>query len=73
MVNGIGVMPPEDDSDDEIAAAVTLVLESDPFVNAAQTRTGIRRSSVTLTGVIPSGSERAKAEFDAWLSSASTA
>jgi len=66
VVNGIGVTPPEDDSDDEIAEAVTLVLEKDPFVNAAQIRVGVRQSVVTLAGVVPAESEREMAEFDAW-------
>lgn len=66
VVNGIGVTPPEDDSDDEIAEAVTLVLEKDPFVNAAQIRVGVRRSVVTLTGVVPTDAEREMAAHDAW-------
>jgi len=66
VVNGIGVTPPEDDSDDEIAEAVTLVLEKDPFVNAGQIRVGIRRSVVTLGGVVSTDAEREMAEFDAW-------
>ena len=66
VINGLGVTPPEDDSDDEIAEAVTLVLEKDPFVNAGQLRVGVRRSVVTLTGVVPTESEREMAEFDAW-------
>jgi osmotically-inducible protein OsmY len=59
-------MPPEDDSDDEIADAVRLVLEKDPFVDATQIRVGVRRSVVTLAGLVPSEPEREMAEFDAW-------
>ena len=66
VVNGLGVMPPEDDSDDEIADAVRLVLEKDPFVDATQIRVGVRRSMVTLAGLVPSEAEREMAEFDAW-------
>ncbi len=66
VVNGIGVTPPEDDSDDEIAEAVTLALEKDPFVNASQIRVGVRRSVVTLAGIVPTDAEREMAEFDAW-------
>jgi len=66
VVNGLGVTPPEDDSDDEIADAVRIVLEKDPFVDAGQIRVGVRRSIVTLTGLVPSEPEREMAEFDAW-------
>ncbi len=66
VVNGIGVTPPEADSDDDIAEAVRLILEKDPFVNASQIRVGVRNSEVTLTGVVPTPSEREMAEFDAW-------
>lgn len=66
VVNGLGVAPPEDDSDDAIADAVRLVLEKDPFVNAGQVRVGVRRAVVTLAGLVPTESERDMAEFDAW-------
>jgi osmotically-inducible protein OsmY len=66
VVNGLGVTPPEEDSDDEIADAVRLVLEKDPFVDATQIRVGVRRSIVTLAGLVPSEPEREMAEFDAW-------
>jgi len=66
VVNGIAVEPPEEDSDDAIAEAVRLVLEKDPFVNAGQIRVGVRNSVVTLTGLVPTESERDMAEFDAW-------
>lgn len=66
VVNGIGVTPPEDDSDDQIAEAVTLVLEKDPLVNASQIRVGVRRSVVTLGGIVATDAERDMAEFDAW-------
>jgi len=66
VVNGLAVTPPEEDSDEAIADALALVLEKDPFVNASQIRIGVRRSMVTLTGVVPADSEREMAEFDAW-------
>jgi osmotically-inducible protein OsmY len=66
VVNGLGVTPPEDDSDDEIADAVRIVLEKDPFVDAGQIRVGVRRAAVTLVGLVPTDSEREMAEFDAW-------
>ena len=53
MINGLGVTPTEADSDFEIADAVRLVLEKDPFVNADQLRVGVRNAIVALDGVVP--------------------
>ena len=66
VINGLGVEPAEEDNDDEIADAVRLVLEKDPFVDASQIRIGARNAAVTLTGLVPTDSEREMAEFDAW-------
>jgi osmotically-inducible protein OsmY len=66
VINGLGVEPAEEDNDDEIADAVRLVLEKDPFVDAGQIRIGARNAVVTLAGLVPTDSEREMAEFDAW-------
>lgn len=66
VINGIAVEPPEEDSPDAIAEAVRLALERDPFVDAGQIRVGVRRSVVTLVGMVASEFERDMAEFDAW-------
>jgi osmotically-inducible protein OsmY len=66
VVNGLGVTPPEEDSDDEIADAVRMVLEKDFFVDATKLRVGAKRSCVRLEGLVPTESERDMAEFDAW-------
>jgi osmotically-inducible protein OsmY len=66
VINGIGVIPLEADSDFEIADAVRLVLEKDPFVNADQLRVGVRNAVVALDGVVPNDAERDMAEHDAW-------
>jgi osmotically-inducible protein OsmY len=66
VINGIGVAPPEEDSDEAIADALEIVLEKDPFVDASQVRIGVRRAVVTLTGQVPTESERDMAEKDAW-------
>ena len=58
--------PPEDDSDDEIADAVRMVLEKDFFVDATKLRVGAKRCGVRLEGLVPTESERDMAEFDAW-------
>jgi osmotically-inducible protein OsmY len=66
VINGLGVTPPEADSDFEIADAVRLVLEKDPFVNADQLRVGVRDAVVALDGLVATEDERAMAEHDAW-------
>jgi osmotically-inducible protein OsmY len=66
IVNGLGVTPPEEDSDEEIEDAVRFALEKDPFVNASQIRIGVSNAAVRLTGTVPTESERDMAEFDAW-------
>jgi osmotically-inducible protein OsmY len=66
IVNGLGVTPPEDDNDGAITDAVRIALEKDPFVNAEQIRVSTRDNVVTLTGLVPTESEREMAEFDAW-------
>lgn len=66
VINGLAVNPPEEDRPHEIEDAVRLVLEKDPFVNAGQIRVGVIRTTVTLTGLVPTESERDMAEFDAW-------
>ena len=66
VINGLGVTPSETDSDFEIADAVRLVLEKDPFVNADQLRVGVRNAVVALDGLVPTEDERDMAEHDAW-------
>jgi len=66
VINGLGVTPPEADTAFEIADAVRLALEKDPFVNADQIRVWVRNAVVTLRGIVPTPSEREMAEFDAW-------
>jgi len=66
VINGLGVTPPEVDNDFEIADAVRLVLEKDPFVNADQLRIGVRNAVVALDGIVPTEDERDVAEHDAW-------
>ena len=66
VVNGLGVSPPEEDSDGEITDAVRLVLEKDPFVNPDQIRVATTKGTVTLDGLVPTESERDMAEHDAW-------
>lgn len=66
VVNGLAVEPPEEDNYGEIADAVRLALEKDPFVDASEIRVVVREGEVTLQGVVPTESEREMAEADAW-------
>jgi osmotically-inducible protein OsmY len=66
VVNGLGVDPREQDNDGEIAEAVRIALEKDPFVDAGNIQVATRNSVVTLTGVVPSPEQRHMAEMDAW-------
>jgi osmotically-inducible protein OsmY len=66
VINGLDVDPPQEDNDDELADAVRLVLEKDPFINASQIRIGARDCRVSLSGYVINATERDMAEFDAW-------
>lgn len=66
VVNGIEVSPSEEDNDDEVVDAVRLVLEKDPFVNAAQIRVACSNYTVTLNGLVKDPTQRQMAEADAW-------
>lgn len=67
VINGLAVEPDEADSAEEITDAVRLALEKDPFVDASQIRVATRDTVVTLTGLVPSESERDMAVQDAWF------
>jgi osmotically-inducible protein OsmY len=67
VVNGIEVVPPEEDNDDELVDAIRLVLEKDPFVNAAQIRVTCRNYAVTLEGIVKGEAQREMAEADCWF------
>ena len=66
VVNELEVVPAEDDNDDEIADALRLVLESDPWLRADRIGVNSRDHVVTLDGVVASVGERERAERDAW-------
>ncbi|MBC7963692.1 MAG: BON domain-containing protein, partial [Steroidobacteraceae bacterium] len=53
-------------NDDEVVDAIRLVLEKDPFVNAAQVRVTCRNYAVTLEGIVKSAIQRQVAEADCW-------
>jgi osmotically-inducible protein OsmY len=66
VVNGLQVVPAEEDNDDELADAIRLVLEMDPLVHADQIGIRAERGVVTLAGVLQRDEERRMAEMDAW-------
>lgn len=66
VINGLGVEPDEQDSDDEILDALRIVLDKDPFVDATQIRAGCENAVVTLEGLVVSEMQRNLAEYDAW-------
>ena len=66
VINTLGVLPAEEDSDDAIGDAVRLVLDRDPAVHATGIEVDTRDGVVTLDGTIPAASEHRAAEHDAW-------
>jgi osmotically-inducible protein OsmY len=66
VINGIGITPPEQDSEAGVTDAVLQVLEKDPFVNAESIRVHTRRAVVSLDGTVPREAEVKLAEDDAW-------
>ena len=66
VINGLGVTPPEQDSDDAITDAVQQVLEKNPLVDAESIVVSTRNAVVTLAGTVPREAERKLAEDDSW-------
>ena len=66
VINGIGVTPPEQDSEAAMTDAVLQVLEKDPFVDSESIRVHTRHSVVWLDGTVPREAELKLAEDDAW-------
>ena len=66
VVNGLEVVPPEEDAPIRIEDAVRYVLERNPYVDAGQIRVGVRIRDVRLTGFVRGEAERDMAERDAW-------
>lgn len=67
VINRLRVDPPERDGDDELADAVSLVLEIDPTLPDSQPL-GVEATFgvVTLRGTLHDEAQRARAEHDAW-------
>jgi len=67
VVDALEVQPPEQDNDDEVSDALSLVLEMDPMIPHPE-QIGIltRNYVVTLEGLVGSETEKNRAEQDAW-------
>lgn len=67
VVNGLKVVPSEQDDDDEVADALRLAWEKDPLLaDVDQLRASVRNYVVTLDGIVPRETEKQAAELDAW-------
>jgi osmotically-inducible protein OsmY len=67
VVDALEVAPPEQDNDDEVSDALSLVLELDPMIpHPEQIRISTRNYVVTLDGLVGTQTEKERAEQDAW-------
>jgi osmotically-inducible protein OsmY len=67
VVDGLEVLPPEQDNDDEVSDALSLVLEMDPMIpNPEQIRVHTHNYVVTLDGLVATQTEKDRVEQDAW-------
>jgi osmotically-inducible protein OsmY len=67
VVDALEVLPPEQDNDDEVSDALSLVLEMDPMIpHPDQIRIHTQNYVVTLEGLVGTETEKSRAEQDAW-------
>lgn len=66
VINGLDVSPHQEDNDEEITEALSLVLEKDPFLHAGQIQISTQNAVVTLEGLVANEPAKDMAEFDAW-------
>jgi osmotically-inducible protein OsmY len=67
VMNALDVLPPEQDTDDEVSDAMSLVLEMDPMIpHPEQIRVRTQDHVVTLDGLVNTQTVKARAEQDAW-------
>jgi osmotically-inducible protein OsmY len=67
VVDALEVVPPEQDNDDEVSDALSLVLEMDPMIpHPDQIRIRTQNYVVTLDGLVDTQAEKERAEHDAW-------
>ncbi|MFQ5736549.1 MAG: BON domain-containing protein [Thermodesulfobacteriota bacterium] len=66
VINSIEIVPPEEDTDDEVLDAVRQVIEKDRLVDSSSVSVSVKDWVVTLGGVAGSPGEKDAAEADAW-------
>ncbi|MBI5599512.1 MAG: BON domain-containing protein [Deltaproteobacteria bacterium] len=66
VINSLEVLPPEEDSPDEINDALRIVFEKDSLVDASSIKVSTNGWVVTLSGTVKSHSGKEAAEDDAW-------
>lgn len=66
VINGMEVVPPQEDSEQEVTKTVRLVLEKDRLIQSDRIRVSTSRYVVTLEGSVPTDAQKEMAEFDAW-------
>ncbi len=66
VVNGLGVEPDEEDSDDEIVDALEIVFDKDPLLKGTRIFATSEGRVVRLAGTVRSDAQRQAAEEDAW-------
>ncbi|HHJ40362.1 MAG: hypothetical protein AXA67_06095 [Methylothermaceae bacteria B42] len=64
--NDLSVIPPEEDSDDQLLEALRVVLDADRFVEAVEVACLCQNFEVTLKGVVPFREQIKLAENDCW-------
>ena len=64
--NRLHVQPPEQDSDDEIADIIRIVLEKEPAIDILQLQVTVRDRVVSLRGSVHSEENRRIAAWDCW-------
>ena len=66
VVNGLGVEPPQSDSDEEMSVSVLTALKKDPEVHVLEIDVETHDAVVHLRGTVHSIAEARQAERDAW-------
>ncbi len=66
VVNGLKVIPSEEDNDDQLKEAILLALDVDPFIDYQQLAIQCRAGEVILEGVVPVAEQIKLAEHDCW-------
>lgn len=66
VINSLQLKPAYEETDEEIAEALRIVLEADPAVDASQIRPTCDDWVITLEGSVPNEEQKRRAEMDAW-------